>query len=236
MNIRKRRVGATPPIEQVAGNGLLDRRALLARRRHGGRRDDAPAPRSPARPPSRSRTIRGAWRWARPCRPIRWPSRFEKNVVRTLQQSEQRVPQLACAHAASSAAGHGHAQRPVLHHHAFRPAGHRSGPAQARHPRAGEAAAGLHGRVAVALSDGDAHAFPRVQRQLGADVLQRAAAGDRPGAARPRFECRMDRRAAVDAAGGDRHRPEGEVAARRRRRLARRSIAACRSRRRWTTP
>src|SRR5260370_7780208 len=31
MSIRKRRDGAPPPFERVAGNGLLDRRALLGR-------------------------------------------------------------------------------------------------------------------------------------------------------------------------------------------------------------
>ena len=53
----------------------------------------------------------------------------------------------------------------------------------------------------------DPHGVRRVQRQLRADVLQRAGAGDRAGAARPRIQCRVDRRSAVDPARRGRHRP-----------------------------
>src|SRR6266436_3338234 len=48
-------------------------------------------------------------------------------------------------------------REPALHDQPFRRAGHRPGPAQARDPRHGQAAAGLHGGVAVALPDGIAH-------------------------------------------------------------------------------
>src|SRR5262249_32839586 len=82
-------------------------------------------------------------------------------------------------------------------------------------PRSGEAATDVYRRFAVALSARDPHGVPGMQRQLGADVLQRTAAGHRPGAARPRLKRRMDRRTAVDAARRDWHRSESEVAPRR---------------------
>ena len=227
-----------PPLEPVAGNGLLDRRALLGRGiMFAG-----------AMTTGVGTALTGAA--AEPLKDDPWslemgavvagllqvPSRFEKNVVRTLQQSQQRVPQLARAHAAPSAATA--RSRPtactssISHSGA---AGHRSGPAPARDPRPGQAAAGLHARVAVALSDGDAHGVRRVRRQQRADVLQRAGAGQRAGAARARLQRRMDRRAALHAARRGRHRPEGEMVPRRRRRLARAAPQRAGQEGAWTT-
>src|SRR6516164_4440836 len=54
-----------------------------------------------------------------------------------------------------------------------------------------------------------------MRRQLGADVLKRAAAGDGPGDPRPRVQRRMVRRPIVDPARRSRHRPECEMAGRR---------------------
>ena len=72
--------------EIVAGNGLIDRRALLGRgmrlRRRGRR--PASARRSPAPPPSRCRSIPGAWRRAAPIPAYGAPSKYESKVVRTL--------------------------------------------------------------------------------------------------------------------------------------------------------
>ena len=72
---------------------------------------------------------------------------------------------------------------------------HRSGQAPPGDPRPGEAAAGLHARCARALSDGVAHGVRRMRRQQRAAVLERADAGHRAGAARPRLLRRVDRRA-----------------------------------------
>ncbi len=138
-----------------------------------------------------------------------------------VEQSQQRASQLACPHAASSAQRHGHAQQPALHHLPLRPAGYRSRQASAGHSRPGSAADGIHGGDAVAVSDGRAHGVRRMRRQQRADVLQRAGPGQRPGAAWPRIQCGVDRRPLVHVAGGDRHRPESELVARRRRRLRR---------------
>jgi hypothetical protein len=170
MSIRKGRA-SSPQIEQVAGNGLLNRRALL---RGGavvaGAMTSGAALTSAAAEPLQN----DAWSLEKGLvvPPYQVPSRFEKDVVRTAQQSEQRVPDFARAHPAPDAARYDNAQRPVLLDLPFRHSRYRSGAAQAGHPRASEAAAGLHPGVAVALPDGHAHAFPRMQRQFGADVLQ----------------------------------------------------------------
>ncbi len=136
------------------------------------------------------------------------------------QQSQRRVPQLACAHAAPSAQRHDHAEQPALLDQPLRRARHRSGRAQARHPRHGAPAARIHARDAVALSAGDAHGVRRMRRQFGADVFQRAAAGHGAGDPRPGVELRMDRRAALGAARRGRHRPQRQMAGRRGRRCA----------------
>ena len=197
MSIRERRNGAPSPVERVAGNGLLIAGCFLAaargRRRHGNRCRT----RSPARPPSRSRPMLGAWKWARWYRPTRW-RRGSKECVRTLQQSRQdsaiRMParRTICCRGTVTPNG-------LFSPSPFRPA--RSDPAQHKLV--------IHGLVKQPLVFTinslsrypmvTRTAFPRVHRQLGADVLQRAVAGHRPGAARARFQRRMDRRAALDA-------------------------------------
>ncbi len=220
MSLRKRRKTEAPPIEQVAGNGLLDRRALL---RGGamvaGAMTTGAALNSAAAEPLQN--DQWSLEMGTIVPPYQVSSRFEKDVVRTLSNPKHEFRNSHARTPHHLLQRHGNAQRPVLHHCAYRTAGHRPGTAQARHPRPGEAAAGLHRRLAGALPDGDPHAFRRVQRQQRADVLERADAGHRAGAARAGLQRRMDRRAALDLAGGDRHRPEGEVAAGRRRRCLR---------------
>jgi sulfane dehydrogenase subunit SoxC len=83
MSIRKRRRGAAPPVEDVAGNGLIDRRALLGRgvlfagaMTAGTSLTDAAA--EPLKDDPWSLET-GAM-----TPPLQVPSRFEKNVVRTL--------------------------------------------------------------------------------------------------------------------------------------------------------
>ena len=163
------------------------------------------------------------------------PSRFEKHVVRTLSNPEGRAAHAARAHAAPSAQRHDHAERPALRHLALGRSGHRSRAAPAGDPRPGEAPAGVHARCARALSDGVAHELRRVRRQQRAAVLQRAAAGERAGAARAGLLRGMDRRAAFDPARGDRHRSEGEMVDRRGRGLARAQPQRAGEARPWTT-
>ena len=143
----KRRDGGHPHrFEPVAGNGLLDRRALLGGglalagamgdRRFADRR---------RRRAAEGRTVEpGAGRRdAGRCRRRR---AFEKHVVRTLSnpQNEMRTSHARTPH--QSAQRHGHAQQPALLDQSFRHAGHRSRQAQAGDPRHGEAAAGVHAR------------------------------------------------------------------------------------------
>ena len=152
--------------------------------------------------------------------PYQTPSRFEKTVVRTVDnpKNEPRNSRARTPHHLLK--GIITPERPALHHLPWRRAGHRPGPAQARHPRHGQAAAGVHPRGARALSDGVAHRLRRMRRQQRAAVLQRADPGQRAGAARPRLVLGMDRRAALHAARRGRRRSQGEVDHRRRRRLA----------------
>ena len=200
MRIRKRR-NQPPPLEPVAGNGLLDRRALLGRgivlagaMTTGVGASLTGAAAEPLKNDPWSLEMGAV------VPPLQTASRFEKDVVRTLSNPNNEFR-------------NSHARTP---HHLLQgtvtPNGllfticHSGLPDidPAQHKLV------IHGlvkqpmvytvEVAVALSDGDAHAFPRVRRQLGADVLERADAGHRAGAARPRVECRMDRRAALDAA------------------------------------
>ena len=94
------------------------------------------------------------------------------------EQSHGRVPQFACAHAASSAERHHHAQQPALFHQSFRRARHRPRQAQAGDPRHGAPTPRVHAGVAVALPAGHTHGVCGMRRQFGADVLQRTDAGD----------------------------------------------------------
>src|SRR6516165_6938321 len=174
MSIRKRRKdgSVSPPLDPVAGNGLLDRRILLGRgimfagattTGVGALLTGAAA--EPLKNDPWSEEI-GAM-----VPSIQVPSRFEKNVVRTLSNPDRDF-RTSHAHAAPPAAGHGHTQQPVLLDLPYSHPRHRPGPAQAGDPRPGQAADGLHARHALALPDGDAHAFCRVCRQQRTDVLQ----------------------------------------------------------------
>ena len=108
LSIRKRGTAAAPPLEPVAGNGLLDRRALLGRGIvFAGAMTTGAGTSSPAPPPSRSRTIRGAWKWARSCRPIRcrrasrrtWSARAA--IPTTNSAIRTRAPRTICCRARS---------------------------------------------------------------------------------------------------------------------------------------
>jgi len=126
MTIRKRR--KAPPPEPIAGNGLLDRRMLLGRgimfagattTGVGALLTGAAA--EPLKDDPWSEEIGAA------VPSIQVPSRFEKNVVRTLSNPDRDFRT-------------SHARTPARH--------------------------------ALALPDGDAHAFCRVCRQQRTDVLQ----------------------------------------------------------------
>ncbi len=90
MSIRKRRFGAPPPIEQVAGNGLLDRRALL---RGGamvaGAMTTGVAVNSAAAEPLQNDPWSLEMGEAVP--PYQVASRFEKGVVRTLSNPKNEL-------------------------------------------------------------------------------------------------------------------------------------------------
>ena len=143
------------------------------RRRHGRRRNGHWAPR------------------AEPLRDEPWSLGFgaataagadavavEKNVVRALSnpKGEFRNSHARTPHQLFKR--HRHAEQPALLHQSLRHSGYRSGQAQARDPRHGATAAGIHAGVAVALSAGHPHGLRRMRRQFGADVRQGADASD----------------------------------------------------------
>ena len=218
-----------PPLEPVAGNGLLDRRALLGRGIvfAGAMTTGAgTALTSAAAEPLKDDPWSLEMGAVVPAYQV--PSRFEKDVIRTRSNPNNEFRN---SHARTP---HHLLQGTVTPNGLFFSISHSGLPDidPAQHKLV------IHGLVKQPLVYTveslsrypmvTRMAFRRVQRQQRADVLQRARAGHRPGAARARLQRRMDRRAAVDAAGGDRHRPEGEMAARGRRRLDWRCIAACR--------
>ena len=200
MRIRKRR-NQPPPLEPVAGNGLLDRRALLGRgivvagaMTTGVGASLTGAAAEPLKDDQWSLETGAA------VPPLQTASRFEKGVVRTLSNPNN---DLRNSHARTP---HHLLQGTVTPNSLFFNICHSGLPDidPAQHKLV------IHGLVKQpmvytvellgALSDGVAHAFHRMRRKLGADVLERADAGHRAGPARPRVEWRMDRRAALDAA------------------------------------
>ena len=200
MRIRKRR-NQPPPLEPVAGNGLLDRRALLGRgivvagaMTTGVGASLTGAAAEPLKDDQWSLETGAA------VPPLQTASRFEKGVVRTLSNPNN---ELRNSHARTP---HHLLQGTVTPNSLFFNICHSGLPDidPAQHKLV------IHGLVKQpmvytveslgALSDGVAHAFHRMRRKLGADVLERADAGHRAGPARPRVEWRMDRRAALDAA------------------------------------
>ena len=213
--INSKRRGHTPSQELVAGNGLINRRALLG---HGiaiaGAMSTAGTMTGAAAEPLKD-DPQWSLEFGSTMPPVQIASPYEKDVVRSLSNPNGRIPQLARAHAAPSARRYRHAERPALLYRSLRRAEHRPGPAQARDPRHGAPAAGIHAGDAVALPARHPHDFLGMRRQFGADVLQRAAAGDGAGDPRPRLQRRMDRRAAVDPARRSRHRSERQMADRR---------------------
>ena len=188
-NYRRRGV-KDPTSEPVAGNGLLNRRMLLGRGAMlAGAIGAGPLGSltgAAAEPPAGGALTDPPWSLepGATIEPYQRPSRFEKDVVRTLSNP-------------NGLAGHPGARTP---HHllngtitpnglhfvvvAWRRSRHRSGQAPTGDPRPGEAAAGLHPRRARPISDGDARDLPRMRRQQRAAVFARAAAGQRAGAAR----------------------------------------------------
>jgi sulfane dehydrogenase subunit SoxC len=83
MSIRKRRRGAAPPVEAVAGNGLLDRRTLLGRGvLFAGAMTAGTSLTGAAAEPLKDDPWSLEMGAATP--PLQVPSRFERNVVRTL--------------------------------------------------------------------------------------------------------------------------------------------------------
>ena len=218
--MRKRKSGGAPPLEFVAGNGLLHRRALLQSGvMFAGALGSGASLTSAAAEP----LTEPEWSlYPGAVTPVlQTPSKYEKDVVRTLEQSEGRRADATRARAAAKAQRHHHAERAAFHHQPFRHSRHRSGQARAGDPRHGQAAAGIHRRCADALPDGDAQAFRRMRRQQRADVLAGADPGAAAGAAWPGVLRGMDRRAGVDLARRGRRRSEGDVDAGRGRRFAR---------------
>ena len=139
--------------EPVAGNGLLDRRLLLRRGLAFAGMAAGSAATGAAAEPLAGRAVE----------PRAGPHQRGAGDALEIRGRRQAHPEqspgpaanAARPHAAPVAERHHHAELAALHHHPQRHAGHRPGAAQARHPRAGEAAAGVHRRGADALSDGD---------------------------------------------------------------------------------
>ncbi len=148
MSISKRQL--TTPADSmtpVAGNGLLDRRALLGRGIvFAGAAATGVGASRPAPPPNRSRTTRGAATMGDPTPPRQQPSRFEKNVVRMLSNPnhEPRNSHARTPHHLLN--GTHHAIGAALHDQSLRHPGHRSGQAPPGDPRHGAAAEDLLAR------------------------------------------------------------------------------------------
>ena len=104
------RRGRTPSLDPVAGNGLINRRALLGQGIAVAGATAPPGP-SPAPPPSRSRTSSGASKFGSIMPPVQTAVAIREGRRAHAEQSEGRIPQLACAHAAPSAQRHHHAER-----------------------------------------------------------------------------------------------------------------------------
>src|SRR5947208_7298907 len=185
MTICKRRYAA--PLEPVAGNGLLDRRALLGRgimfagavstgvgsarttAAADPLRDDPWSLETAAIPPA-----------------LQTPSRFEKDVVRILSNpnGEPRTSHARTPHHLLNGTVTPNSLHFSINHSGIPdidPEQHRLA---------------VHGLVKQPMVFSVA-ALSRYPQQR-ADVLQRADPGDRPGAARPRVQRRVDRGEARD--------------------------------------
>ena len=198
--MRKRQSGGAPPLEFVAGNGLLHRRALLQSGvMFAGALGSGASLTSAAAEP----LTEPEWSlYPGAVTPVlQTPSKFEKDVVRTLSNPKgEPAPSMRARRCKSSTA-------PItpngLHFTIMHAGIPDIDPAQHKLV--------IHGMVKqplvfdldalLALPDGDAdRAFRRMRRQQRADVLQRADPGRRAGAAWPRILRGMDRRAAGDPA------------------------------------
>ena len=193
--MRKRQSsGGAPPLEFVAGNGLLHRRALL---QSGvmfagalGSGASLPAP-----PPSRSPSPSGAFIRARSRRCCRHrPNTKRTWCARSAIRRATHAPNTRARRCKSSTA-------PSRRTRCISPSIIPAFPTSTRRKHV----LVIHGMVkqpleftvddADALPDGDAQAFRRMRRQQRADVLAGADPGAAAGAARPGVLRRMDRRA-----------------------------------------
>ena len=171
--MRKRKASGAPPLEPVAGNGLLHRRALLTggvvfagAMSTGAALNRAAA--EPLKDPEWS-LMPGD---VTPV--LQKPSRFEAGVVRILSNPKGE-PRTQHARAPLQMLDGTITPNPL--HFTILHSGIPDidpGAAPLRHPRHGEAAAGIHGRCVASLSAGHAQAFRRVRRQQRRNVFQRA--------------------------------------------------------------
>ncbi len=197
--MRKRKgSGGAPPLEFVAGNGLLHRRALLQggvmfAGALGGAASLTSAAAEPLTEPEWSLypgTVTPV---------LQTPSKFEKDVVRTLSNPKGDA---RTQHARAPLQKLNGTVTPNALHFTINHSGIPDIDPD-KHvlvdPRHGQTAAGIHHRRADALPDGDAQAFRRMWRQQRADVLAGADPGAAAGAAWPGVLRGMDRGAGVDA-------------------------------------
>ena len=136
----KRQFGRS--VHEVAGNGLLHRRALLGRGIMVAGAMSAGA--AGALTGAAAETLTEApWksRAGRRNTTLRAPLALRKGRGPHRRQSKERAERLARADAASSAEGDNHAERPAFHDPARRHSRHRSCSAHAADPRHGQAAA-----------------------------------------------------------------------------------------------
>src|SRR6516162_9128677 len=171
----------------VAGNGLIDRRALLGReRRLQALWHRAGACHGRSGGTARQRAVGGRTLESRGRHgdaTLSGALALREGGGALYRQSRQSAAQFSSAHTTSSLARHHHTERPALHDLSWRCTGYRSGAAQARHPWPGEASTCFYPGVARALSADLAHWFRGMRRQQRAVVLERTAAGERAGAA-----------------------------------------------------
>src|SRR6516164_8816652 len=140
MSMRKRRKdgSAFPPLDPVAANGLLERRAHQRRRRAADEWSMEPG--------------------ARRSYPAVWPAvKIRAEGGAHAEQSEARTPGQRGADATPSPQRHDHTEWPAFRDCPWRRNRDRPRQASPGDPRAGEAADGLHARYAASLPDGIAH-------------------------------------------------------------------------------
>ncbi len=217
----KRKNPNATSVSEVAGNGLLDRRALLGRGMFFAGVAAAGVGTVEQRR-RRSFAGRSLEHGAGGADPALWRAGEIREQGRPhAHQSQQRGAHQQWPHAASSPRRHHHAERLALRGGAIRLPGYRSREAPPGDPRSRQAAAGVRPRGARALPQGHAHPVRRMRRQQRAALQQ--GPGRRPTCRRSTACLSCSEWTGVrlsTLARGDRHRPQGEVAARGRRRRA----------------